>query len=92
MNDPIQVDPPGCGCTECLTGLYVPLDRATGEHVNALMSGAMSDATSDRFTVTTVITDYLSGHGETTTTITAEYYGRTWTWQPGTFTDQESTP
>ena len=26
---PVAIDPAGCGCTECLTGQYVPLERAT---------------------------------------------------------------
>jgi hypothetical protein len=83
MGDPIQIDPPGCGCTECLTGLYVPLDRATDEQVMGMLCGGISNATSDKFTLTTVITDYLGSTGTTTQTVTAEYYGRTWEWVLG---------
>ena len=80
MNEPVQVDPFGCGCTECLTGLYVPLDRATDEHIVLLINGTLSDATSERITITTTTTSYLSGLGEptVTVTVTAEYCGRTW--------------
>lgn len=78
MNEPVQIDPTGCGCTECLTGLYVPLDRATDEQIVLLVNGTLSDATSERFTLTTTTTDYLGGRGETTVTVTAEYSNRTW--------------
>lgn len=43
---PIQVDPPGCGCTECLIGQYVPLDRATSEQVIALLCGELGSGLS----------------------------------------------
>lgn len=38
---PIAIDPPGCGCTECLTGEYVPLDRATPRQVGMLLQGLL---------------------------------------------------
>jgi hypothetical protein len=75
---PIQIDPAGCGCTECLTGEYVPLDRATDAQVFALLRGELSDATSEKFTLTVVAEDYLNG-GQITETARAEYSGRTWT-------------
>lgn len=33
---PIAIDPPYCGCTECLTGEYVPLDLASTEQIVAM--------------------------------------------------------
>jgi len=33
------IDPPGCGCTECLTGLYRPIDQATDEELIAMILG-----------------------------------------------------
>jgi hypothetical protein len=44
------VDPPGCGCTECLTGEYVPLQQATGAQVAALLAGAVGNNTGLAFT------------------------------------------
>lgn len=78
MSKPIQIDPAGCGCTECLTGEYVPLDQASKNQVFALMRGELRDATSEKFTVTLVQEDYLNG-GPVTETVRAEYSGRTWT-------------
>lgn len=80
----IQIDPPGCGCTECLTGLYVPLDRATDEQVRALLTGAMPNATGEDFTLTTVAEHYLSDVPGPVTyhmTLAATYSGRTWEWE-----------
>lgn len=81
MTQPIQVDPYDCGCTECLTGLYIPLNRAAETHVAAMLHGEMQDATSEKFTLAITTTDYLSGRGETTVTVTAEHCGRTWEWK-----------
>ena len=44
-NWPIAIDPPGCGCTECMIGQYVPLDQATGQQVLALLAGKLHDHT-----------------------------------------------
>jgi len=43
---PIQIDPIGCGCTECLIGEHVPLDQATEEQINKMIAGEIEDATS----------------------------------------------
>lgn len=55
---PRAVDPPGCGCTDCLTGAAVPLDRATPGQIAALLNGALGNRTdSDTpFTVTVSLT------------------------------------
>lgn len=51
MSTPVQVDPPGCGCTECLTGEYVPLDMATADQVRRMIDGELNDATDAWITV-----------------------------------------
>ena len=33
------IDPPGCGCTECITGLYRPIDQANNEELIAMILG-----------------------------------------------------
>jgi hypothetical protein len=40
-----QLDPYGCGCTECLTGESVPLNQATDEQVLAMILGEIGNAT-----------------------------------------------
>lgn len=39
MSSPIAIDPPGCGCTECLTGVYVALDWASSRQILDLLAG-----------------------------------------------------
>lgn len=46
MIRPIAIDPPGCGCTECLTGQYVPLDAADAGTVRLAQLGFIRDNTS----------------------------------------------
>lgn len=43
---PTAIDPPGCGCTECITGMYVPLDQATPRMIVAMCLGWISNHTS----------------------------------------------
>lgn len=43
----LAIDPHDCGCTECLTGEYVPASRATDEQIQQLMLGEIRDHTSD---------------------------------------------
>jgi DNA-binding PadR family transcriptional regulator len=43
---PIAIDPYGCGCTECITGEYVPLERATDAQLAAMLRGEIRDNTS----------------------------------------------
>lgn len=44
---PIAIDPPGCGCTECIVGQYVPLDRATSEQVVDMLLGKLHNNLGD---------------------------------------------
>lgn len=83
MNDPVQVDPVGCGCTECLTGLYVPLNYATKAQVMLMLQGVLSDATGEVFTFTTEVSNYLHNPAEVhkvTFKARAEYSGLEWEW------------
>lgn len=45
------IDPLGCGCTECMTGEYVPLDKATDDHIRALFRGELRDNTDYHWTI-----------------------------------------
>lgn len=45
------IDPPGCSCTECIIGEYVPLDQATAENVRALFAGELRDNTETRWDI-----------------------------------------
>jgi hypothetical protein len=42
---PVAIDPRGCSCTECLTGEYVPLDRATDAQIMAVLLGYVRNNT-----------------------------------------------
>lgn len=46
-NGPAAIDPPGCGCTECLTGEYIPLDRASDQQILDLFAGRLRDNTNE---------------------------------------------
>ena len=54
----LAIDPFGCGCTECLSGQYHSLDRATDEDIQALLGGVLRDNTGEHF----VITERTSRH------------------------------
>lgn len=54
MPTPIAVDPPGCACTECITGQYRPLDRATPQDIAALLRGQLRNHTGAALRVTVV--------------------------------------
>lgn len=48
---PIQIDPYGCGCTECITGEYISLDRAKWEDVHRMATKEIGNATNEEFAV-----------------------------------------
>ncbi|MER5891114.1 hypothetical protein ABT160_45500 [Streptomyces sp. NPDC001941] len=78
------VDPPGCGCTECLTGQYAPLDQATAQDIAALLSGQVSNHTSVdlRVTVTyTLAADRAIG-ASNPEAVCVEYAGTVWVLEP----------
>jgi hypothetical protein len=52
---PKRVDPPSCGCTDCLTGYSVPLNLATWQTVKAMIHGDVQDATGTKLDVTVVV-------------------------------------
>lgn len=47
---PVAVDPPDCGCTECMTGEYVPLSEAKPWHLALLFAGEVRNNTGLTFT------------------------------------------
>lgn len=62
----LAIDPTHCGCTECIVGDYVPLHRATDDHVQALFLGIISDHTNAHWTVTQNDNDTFA--------VTADFY------------------
>lgn len=42
---PRAIDPADCGCTECLTGEYVPLNQASREQILQLARGKLGNNT-----------------------------------------------
>ena len=45
MKFPTAVDPIGCGCNECITGEYVPFDKAKSDVLAALLHGDIKNNT-----------------------------------------------
>lgn len=43
---PIAIDPKDCGCTECITGEYVPLNFASQRKLAAMFLGRVANNTS----------------------------------------------
>jgi hypothetical protein len=50
------IDPPGCGCTDCLIGWSVPLDRASSTQVADMIARHLLNRTSTDMTITTTVT------------------------------------
>ncbi|MFG2847422.1 hypothetical protein ACGF12_30280 [Kitasatospora sp. NPDC048296] len=48
---PIAIDPPDCGCTECIVGEYVPLREASEDQIAQMLRGELRDHTSVPFRV-----------------------------------------
>ena len=67
MADVLAIDPSGCNCTECLTGEYVPLDRATNAQIAKMLAGGIRDNTGGNW------------HAYSQITFTDGYIVRTWT-------------
>ncbi|GAB3251811.1 hypothetical protein [Kineosporia babensis] len=53
---PIAIDPRGCGCTECITGEYVPLNQATDEQIRLMLAGEIACNLPDDTQVVTRVT------------------------------------
>lgn len=53
---PMAVDPANCGCTECLTGQYMPLDQAEAQHIADMLAGNIANNTGQHPHVQVVFT------------------------------------
>lgn len=52
-SEPWAIDPPDCGCTDCLIGESVPLSGASDELIRRMIRGEVTDRTGGRWTVAT---------------------------------------
>lgn len=52
--NPIAIDPPTCGRTECITGEYIPLLDATPRQIADMLVGRLGNNTGLEFTITAV--------------------------------------
>lgn len=48
----VAIDPPNCGCTECITGEYVPLADATPRQITDMLAGRLGNNTGLEFSIT----------------------------------------
>lgn len=48
----LAIDPPDCGCTECITGEYVPLIDATPRQITDMLAGRLGNNTGCEFSIT----------------------------------------
>lgn len=81
----IAVDPWDCGCTECITGEYVPLRYATDEQIADLITGRLRNNLNSG-TQLEVHTTYATENGKLVlhdVTVTYEHHdGQTREWSP----------
>lgn len=47
----LAIDPTGCGCTDCIVGIYIPLHQANGDQIQALLLGVVNDNTGTHFDI-----------------------------------------
>ncbi|WP_433379237.1 hypothetical protein [Streptosporangium sp. CA-115845] len=80
----IAIDPFDCGCTECITGEYVPLRYATDSQIAALIRRDLRNHTGKEFDVTVryIVTDTQPLRGSTPEEIVVTCGDRTWTFEP----------
>lgn len=73
-----RIDPGHCGCTDCLTGWSVPLERANWLEIKRMLKGKVMDATSHVFEVKK--TRVTSASGERVEVTSIYNSNMTWTW------------
>jgi hypothetical protein len=77
---PRRIDPPGCGCTDCMTGYSLPLGDAGDAQIRQLLKGNLQDATSTTFTVTKTRAFADGEMSAASTQVSADTVTRTWDW------------
>ncbi|MEV4116317.1 hypothetical protein [Nonomuraea sp. NPDC049695] len=84
MSRPTAIDPPDCGCTECIIGEYKPLAYADDGQIAALIRGELRNNTGLTFTihVTYELEPGQSLPAAMPTEVTARAGDRTWTFDP----------
>lgn len=79
----IAIDPPGCGCTECIIGEYVPLESANDQQVLGLLTGRIDshlyEGTEVEITSTTTFAVGEKLSDAIPDTITVRISGYSWT-------------
>jgi hypothetical protein len=68
----IAVDPPGCGCTECMTREYVPLHLATSDQIAALLNGDLRNHLHSSTELLVNVTHSLTNPGRSLTVQTIQ--------------------
>jgi hypothetical protein len=92
MTRTIAVDPWGCGCTECITGEYVPLRRATDDNVADLLAGRIANHLDNGTELDVMVTYRTDSTGRNTVlrvdSVSVRYThhdGQMQTWTPDPF-------
>jgi len=93
----IAIDPKGCGCTECLVGEYVPLQRASKQQIAAMLRGDLYNHTSATFDITVAYTvegfeNSLVGALPHEVTVSSRYDDLSWTIDPADFATGPTPP